>query len=685
MNTKKEKLENARNVLKTEYIGIDEVIDHLIQSVTPWYLTPEILDRPLVISLWGITGTGKTSIVKRLLELLNINKIVLFDSGEFDDSRDDTIGYRIIDSLSLQEVESSEMWEDTVFVFDEFQHARTIDEAGNEISKPGLRQMWNLIDNGKLVYTSSTYYSRIIMSFIEDMEGFINFNPGIKVDRLKINDPENIKALLDFMGLIWFEDRTVSSEENYEYTVDTEKPLKVIPPEVLRGLARYKGFSNKDILECKTLEEVLEYIKGINSVSVSQKIFDFSKSLVFLIGNLDEAFYGSKNIDSDLNADLFKRDIDKVTISGIKVALLSRFRAEQVARFGNTLIKYPAFSSQNYKDIIKSFLDSTLARFKEHSGKTVTYTEDIINLVYSEGVFPAQGCRPVFSTINGIITPLLSSTLIDFSEESSVEIGVVNPESGYRVDVKNIQIQSRESWKRIEYPVTMTLGATRNPENNPLRYAIGVHEAGHAVVYAYCTGNIPLEIVSTSANGGGYTERSASQNSIQMRMTKKGLSSDIKVYLAGIVAEEVIFGTENITLGAGEDLKLAYESFCSAAYKKGYFKPYRVANPGVTPRTDGNTLGFDSTQIDNQMRFEMATFLQEVRNIVLNNRKLILSLGRKAAEKGSVSEDQIYEEIRKFENSETGEYRLTTERIKRARETETIDYYRTVVLRETND
>ena len=63
---KKEKLLNyAKEKLKQEFVGIDKVIDEVIDSISSWFLFPHIQERPVVVSLWGLTGTGKTELVNR--------------------------------------------------------------------------------------------------------------------------------------------------------------------------------------------------------------------------------------------------------------------------------------------------------------------------------------------------------------------------------------------------------------------------------------------------------------------------------------------------------------------------------------------------------------------------------------------------------------------------------------------
>ena len=67
---KREKLEEIKIKLKEKFIGIDNVIDKIIDYISLWYLMPNIQFRPLIISLWGITGVGKTDLVRTLVSLL---------------------------------------------------------------------------------------------------------------------------------------------------------------------------------------------------------------------------------------------------------------------------------------------------------------------------------------------------------------------------------------------------------------------------------------------------------------------------------------------------------------------------------------------------------------------------------------------------------------------------------------
>jgi ATP-dependent Clp protease ATP-binding subunit ClpA len=62
--------------LKAELLGIDATIDRVIESMRAWYVLPQIIRRPVIICHWGLTGTGKTQLTRRLAQksLIDIKK-----------------------------------------------------------------------------------------------------------------------------------------------------------------------------------------------------------------------------------------------------------------------------------------------------------------------------------------------------------------------------------------------------------------------------------------------------------------------------------------------------------------------------------------------------------------------------------------------------------------------------------
>lgn len=136
-------LEKAKGILKQEFIGIDQVIDELIESIRTWYVLPEIQERPLIVNLWGMTGTGKTSLVRRFTELVSLNNS--FYPIDMGNSSDMGMFYNTLDEICEHNNERN-----FILLLDEFQHARTIDGKGEEKLSGRMGNIWKMLDTGKL-------------------------------------------------------------------------------------------------------------------------------------------------------------------------------------------------------------------------------------------------------------------------------------------------------------------------------------------------------------------------------------------------------------------------------------------------------------------------------------------------------------------------------------------------------
>ena len=63
-------LAEAALQLKAELFGIDDVIDRVINAIRAWYVLPQLITRPVIVCLWGLTGTGKTQLTLALTHKL---------------------------------------------------------------------------------------------------------------------------------------------------------------------------------------------------------------------------------------------------------------------------------------------------------------------------------------------------------------------------------------------------------------------------------------------------------------------------------------------------------------------------------------------------------------------------------------------------------------------------------------
>lgn len=677
------KLNEVKEQLKSSFVGLNDIIDSIISTISPWYVTPEILNRPVVVSLWGMTGTGKTSIVKKLVELLELKeKSIFFDCGRESDSNGESSLVEKISELGGYDEENSiEMPKDMVFVFDEFQYARSISEDGTEIIKPYFRPVWNIIDDGELSVCESRYSTSWLVGFIEDSANFIDELGGkqIKLDKGNLVDPSDIETLeKSSLGYFYFDTNTGLSESccsSYDevpnkriYNINNAIRLNS-KRLIYRKLNQVSpGFGEKtlnNILSAKTFNEAIDILKEIKKYLIKPKILDLSKSLVFVLGNLDEAFKEHDNLDHDGDADTFADITSQVTVTKIKEALKTRFRAEQIARLGNNLIKYPTLKKSHFEEIIKIETGRVLGEFKATTGIDVRLGKSIYELIYSEGVCPTQGVRPVFTTIGMILTPILSDVIIlnPNKEEVLLEVDQDSIEASYRVDSCKIliKISNKEVGEKI---INLQLGALRKPQNRKTRFICSVHEVGHAIMKAWCTGKTPTKIISVDSSGGGicYTYDKDRGSEIP---TRQDILNDIMISLGGYTAEEVIYGkeSEQLLLGSGNDIEEAYEIASNAIYNLGFYGPYKFADPQVTNRGDGIPAGIDSQGVTTKVRqvdggvksyvkTSIETLMHELRRqttVILNGeKKLLANTSIKLAESGVMSGKEFEELISKF-------------------------------------
>ena len=173
---KKELLSKAVSQLKSEFVGIDGIIDELADVILPWWLFPENQLRPLIINLWGMTGSGKTALIKRLSEILSYEKQLLrFDMGEFGASSS-FLKYTLTRQLTAFHELSP------IIVLDEFQFAKTKDEQGKEVNNTSLRIIWDLLDSGKLNYEpdGNSYYLTRAKKAIKILEAGLKSGEEVK-------------------------------------------------------------------------------------------------------------------------------------------------------------------------------------------------------------------------------------------------------------------------------------------------------------------------------------------------------------------------------------------------------------------------------------------------------------------------------------------------------------------------
>ena len=149
-------------------------------------------------------------------------------------------------------------------------------------------------------------------------------------------------------------------------------------------------------------------------------------------------------------------------------------------------------------------------------------------------VFPVQGVRPIFSSIIDILEANMSNFVFEaiMTDEKKVSIDY---------DPKKQQIVAAIGKKKLEIPYVGRIDKIRQANEEDTVANISVHECGHAVVYMGLMGMAPLQLKSkiASSYAGGFTFPH------QIHETRDNIVNKIKIYLAGGIAEEIIFGKQD--------------------------------------------------------------------------------------------------------------------------------------------
>jgi cell division protease FtsH len=637
---RKDVLEKARVELKKEFSGLDSIIDEVIHLIEPWYLFPSGQIRPTVINLWGMTGVGKTSLIKSLFNHLGLDdSLYKFDVGDYASQDNTKLSYSFSEKLKNREKHQIGI------IFDEFQLGRTINENGEELDKSGLRAMWDLLDSGKISILQSSYYGSRVFQLtikledciqngnVEAKSGIITQNKNYH-DKFFQEDESDDKPKSLKVGKAKKEEDSESQEDLFV----TEEFFWCI-----QSIWDTRFITERELKEhLKTMDhnQTIDFLNETMLKAFKPQEFDYSTSCIFVIGNIDEAYKMANSFDPDSDADRFYKHSLKITLPQIKASLKRRFRAEQIARLGNSHVIYPAFSSKVYKELIELELSKSRAKVKDRFSINLNFHPSINTIIYKEGVFPTQGARPVFTTITSLVESYVGKIAKDIIE-SGLKVKTINwkfSRGKHKVDFidKKGDVVMRKS-----YDVKLKVESLRQSDNSEMQASVAIHEAGHAVAAIYGANIMPTEIVSRTAN------LSEGHCAIELPAltTKELMEKDILISLGGYCAEKMIFGDENLGIGTGADFERATATALEMAKTYGMVDtPMWFGHKSANTNSVWNSNTDRVNELDKKAEDIINTAYAACMKILDNNRYLLLKIG----EYLSTNSKMDYKKVKKF-------------------------------------
>lgn len=623
---KKETLRKAQESLKAEFIGIDSVIDEVINSFEPWYIFPEFITKPIVINLWGMTGTGKSSLVKRLVELLGIKEnYVHLDLGEYVDDERYSIKFLFQNRLNSLNNQSC------IIAFDEFQFANTLNEMHQERVNLGTRMIWEILDTGKI--QDFSYWSRE-----QDEISRLNWilvdalKSGVKVANGKViergEEYKNIVNIYSYRNI--FNERVDTEGEVYVFSDEEFSTIFEIVSDKFDSMLKLKEYINS-----LSLSLLIDFIRNIIIILKQPKVLNISRSVIFVIGNLDEAYSFGDSIDPDSNPDLFFEMSKSITTTNIKSALQKRFRNEQISRLGNNHIIYPAFNREMYIELIEMELRKAARKFSWNFEIELEFSTEIFRLLYGESVFPSQGARPVITSVNLLIESYFSKIINDiFKNLWNIEKIIWDYMEGRHI-IKCFEYNGDSHV--LEYAVSLKVDNKRKVSGSERESVVAVHECGHAIVFTLRTKILPklISCVSAGSSNGGRVEKDIPEN---INWSKRMLKDDISGNLGGILAEELVFGNDNISSGSVGDIEIATR--LATSFFKDFGMGSLLASVSAPSPTTNDKL-FIKAEHQKEIESLLLQCRREAAELLSRNKTLLIELAKELARRGTMTTAEI--------------------------------------------
>jgi len=564
---KLEKLNTVKEDIKQKLVDCHAQIDQFANMLAPWYAAKELLQRPLVINIWGMTGVGKTQMVREFVKGLGLSNV--FTSVCIDTKNG--MGNILSDFTRLIVNSDSSTTEiDGIIMLDEFQNLVTKGMFNNRAATDG--KLWEILSSGKI-------HEEIDKTDIISMVAHIkaSLNPSVSREKRCIAP--------------WKD--SVYSAIRYAKIFKIKKPLLEI-----------MSMSEADMLS--VAEATLK--------NFSNTVFelDFSKCVFIICGNLDGVFaMATESARVDIDADVIHESCKDITIFDVKRGLSEFLFPEQIARLGNNHIIFYSISKAGYRKIIVQALEQLKENTKKISNVDITFDPSVYKAIYRNGVFPTQGARPVFSTITSMLYTVIPQIIFNIETDENTKDMPTAITLSYDESDHTVNTDDGRKFFSIG-PVDEAMLRMARDEDE--RRCTSVHESGHAIVYAELFNAVPAAIVSVIADSyvaAGYI------NTHQIRHTRVTMKNFITVAVAGMVAEEIVFGKDYRTVGCSSDLVTA--TTIAAKYIRRY-----AFSDGVKAVVDGgvdfyNNIGGTSDFINNMIK----ECITDATNILHNNIELL--------------------------------------------------------------
>jgi cell division protease FtsH len=239
--------------------------------------------------------------------------------------------------------------------------------------------------------------------------------------------------------------------------------------------------------------------------------------------------------------------------------------------------------------------------------------------------------RPVFSSVTDILETHLSKFLFECLNDGHSSFSI-----DYQTDAKLISAQIGN--RKVEMPFVGRIDKIRQGNIADVVANVSVHESGHAVAYVALFGIAPLQLKSkvASSYASGFTFPH------EIYETRENLIKKIKVFLAGGLAEEQVFGADHATVGRSNDREQVTMLAMDYIRRHGFDDRYQANY------TLEYGFAMDKFATDKDVEAMIAGLVQETRNLLERHQDFLLDLSAELSQKGSMDAREVAEVAAKF-------------------------------------
>jgi len=586
--------EEARQIVLAELTGQRRAINAVFDQVRGWYLTPPQDRKLLIVSLVGMTGTGKSSVVRTLVNALNLGpKFIPFEmnkvvSGEPAQNAtwggDDRVAtkvntvtshlQRFMAKIDIPEIEANfpqyTIPRDLVLLFDDIHDAKTLDDKGDEIDRAQLSAIWQILD-GYLDLNNPVYDWLSHYIFAGGIE-YCNYTYSLR------------------MAVGEIRTRRLNNEIKQEQEEKEIEALKQL------WMPRLIDYLNR---QPPTLRA------------------DLGGALIFTTANVDHIYPAYSQDPEVLSPDEMHRLTGRITTSQINAGMFRFFKPEKVGRFGARWVGFETLDEFDIRTQIAKDLDAIVARHRNQI--KIEFTSEFRERVYQESKRLTGGMRYLSSRIrmfaaDGVGDVLYAARTHGYTH-ARVSIDPKDPTHSHWI------LTNRQGTSPLElrFQIPSEYWQATQPHAEPIRSLTALHMAAQTTVGLALLRELPVTIRSRSQVPGrngitvfrSISELDDTTNSQQNYFREQGVAR-IATLLAPYAAEFGITRSNSSSLlglnKTASDLALAMiQSLGMARGPKG--EPKALAHGGLA-RREGLEINLDVEAVLHEGLAEAARILK---------------------------------------------------------------------------